>query len=61
MELQNFITNTANYQQELKKYNLNVRKHSKRKLIVIKYYKNKDYELVENHRLRYCRGAVINT
>jgi len=61
MELQNFITNTENYQQEFKKYNLNVKKHSKRKLLLVKYYKDKEYDFVENPWLRYCRGAVINT
>ena len=46
MELQNFITNTENYQQEFKKYNLNVKKHSKRKLLLVKYYKDKEYDFV---------------
>ena len=61
MELQSFITNTDNYIQELKKLNLYVKQHSKKKLALVKYHYDKPYDVDKYSFIKYCRGAIINT
>ena len=61
MEFQKFITNTEHYIQELKKLNLHVKTHSKKKLALVKYHYDKEYDTVTYPWIKYCRGAIINT
>lgn len=61
MELQSFITNTDNYIQELKKLNLYVQQHSKKKLALVKYHYDKSYDVDKYPFIKYCRGVIINT
>lgn len=60
MELQNYIQN-KDYFQEFKNLKLNVRKYSKLGLMIVKTYKNNNYDYEKYPWMRYCRGAIINT
>ena len=61
MEFQTFITNTEDYIQELKKLNVYVKTHTKKKLALVKYHYDKEYDTVTYPWIKYCRGAIINT
>jgi hypothetical protein len=61
MELQTFITNTEHYIQELKKLNLYVKTHSKKKLALVKYHYDKKYDTDTYPWIKYCRGVIIDT
>ena len=58
MELQDFITNTDNYLQELKKHNIYV--HKKKDLALLKTRYNREYDYSKYPWMRFCRGAIIN-
>ena len=60
MELQNYIQN-KDYFQEFKNLKLNVRNYSKMNLMIVKTYKNNNYDYEKYPWMRYCRGAIINT
>lgn len=60
MELQKYIQN-KDYFQEFKNHKLNVRKYSKIGLMIVKAYKNNNYDYEKYPWMRYCRGCVINT
>jgi hypothetical protein len=58
MELQDFITNTDNYLQELKKHNIYI--HKKKDLALVKTHYNREYDYNTYPWMRFCRGAIID-
>ena len=60
MELQKIIDN-EDYMNIFKENNINVRKYSKLRLIILRTYPNHQYDYTTNPWIRYCRGAIINT
>ena len=61
MDLQNYISHTPEYVKEFKKHKLNVRTYSKMGLMIVKCYRNNNYDYENHPWIRYCRGAVIDT
>ena len=59
MELQEYIHNTENYLQELKKHKIFVQRN--RGLALLKTYRNNEYDYDKYPWIRYCRGAIIDT
>ena len=61
MDLQNYISHTPEYVKEFKNHKLNVRTYSKMGLMIVKCYRNNNYDYENHPWIRYCRGAVIDT
>ena len=59
--MQNYIIHTPEYVKEFKKHKLNVRTYSKMGLMIVKCYRNNNYDYENHPWIRYCRGAVIDT
>ena len=61
MELQRFINENDNYLSEFRKFNLTVKTYSSLNLAIITYKRNCDYDFRNNHIIKWCKGAIINT